>query len=395
MPGFDALGRAGQKLWGHRRTGFDLLVTAVEVNDSHGVGIFLRRLFPESRDFVVLRSSTLYRGDNRFGVASFEAGAVSESGAETPGVVAELLRRIDVRRILAVPFYEADFRNAALAKERTGAPLCTYLMDDQNVFASAVSDAAAADLLRVSDLRLAISPEMARAYEEKYQLPFLVLPPVAASAPTLPTFDLDTMHRHCLTMIGNVWRADTLRRLRSLVAGSGLGLDWFGNGSQASWLDAEPEALAADGVRVQGFVPDGELLPRLRQYPALVVPSGSLDEEDDNPAFSRLSLPSRIVFALVGAQIPILVLGHPDTAAGRFVRTLGVGVVTPYESAGFNVAVQALLDPGVQRALRENARRHGPALALPEGGEWIWRSLERGAPATEQFNFLGRRSGRD
>jgi hypothetical protein len=56
-----------------------LLISAGEMNDHHGVGFFLRRLFPDSRNFITIGSSSLYGGENRFGLADFELGRVIQS----------------------------------------------------------------------------------------------------------------------------------------------------------------------------------------------------------------------------------------------------------------------------------------------------------------------------
>lgn len=103
-------------------------------------------------------------------------------------------------------------------------------------------------------------------------------------------------------------------------------------------------------------MPDAELLERLKRYPLMIVPSGSLGPDDPNVAFSRLSLPSRLIFALVGAQIPTLVLGSEETAASRFVRKLGIGTVAGYDSKEFARTIDYLMDPVNRKVLRENGR---------------------------------------
>ena len=55
-------------------------------------------------------------------------------------------------------------------------------MDDQNVYANKVADETARQLFAASRLRLAISPEMSDAYQEKFDLSFSPLPPVLDSA---------------------------------------------------------------------------------------------------------------------------------------------------------------------------------------------------------------------
>jgi hypothetical protein len=363
----------------------NLLISAVEINDHHGVGIFLRRLFPDSSNFIAIRSSSLYEGENLFGSAEFELGKEIQSPEKRAGRYRQILKRHKVDRILAVPYYADDFENAHAAKSLTGAPLCVYIMDDQNIFEPCVPDRLVRRLLKAADFRLAISQEMALAYQEKFCASFHVLPPVMTQLPldSEPEDVVSEVRRGAL--LGNIWRLETLQLFRELIRKSDISVDWFGNGPKASWLRVNAGELERDNIFCQGFLPDTELLQRLKRYPMMIVPSGSLGSDDPNIAFSRLSLPSRLIFALVGAQIPSLVLGSEATAAGRFVRNLGIGTVAAYDSKDFARAVEFLADPENRRVFRENGRMAVSRLVLEEGGEWIWRSLERRMPATSQF----------
>jgi hypothetical protein len=367
---------------------YTIIVSAVEINDDHGVGIFLRRLFPDTGNFIAIRSASLYPGENRFGSAEFEFGKELQNTEQRANRFRQILQGHKVNRILAVPYYPEDFENAFAAKSLTEAPLCVYLMDDQNIFEPSVPDRTVFRLLKAADLRLAISREMALAYQEKFGVSFHVLPPVMTQlrADQAPSDVVSGVKRAAL--LGNIWRIETLRRFRELIRKSDLRVDWFGNGPKAPWLQVTARDLEKDNIYCQGFLPDASLLRRLQGYPFMIVPSGTLGPDDPNLAFSRLSLPSRLIFALVGAQIPSLVLGHAETAAGRFVRDLGIGVVAGYDSEDLARAMGYLLDPETQRLLRKNGQRTASRLVLEEGGEWIWRSLERGKPATSQFRDI-------
>ena len=156
----------------------NLLISAVEINDHHGVGIFLRRLFPDSRNFITIRSASLYGGHNQFGSVEFEVGRAFQGSKRRAGWLRRILKEQKVDRILAVPYYVDDFENAYIAKSLTRAPLCVYLMDDQNIFESCIPNDTVLWLLRAADFRLAISQEMALAYQEKFGCSFHVLPPV-------------------------------------------------------------------------------------------------------------------------------------------------------------------------------------------------------------------------
>src|SRR5688572_8934933 len=163
----------------------DLLITAVETNDSHGVGILLQRLFPDSSKFVCLRTMPLYGGSESFGSARHELCSKYLTVAETREQLNRILAPYRIRRIVCVPYYREEFVHAVIAKEATGAPLVTYLMDDQNIVTPLVPDYRVSELLAVSNLVLGISPEMCAAYSHKYRRPVHLLPPVLTSAPDL------------------------------------------------------------------------------------------------------------------------------------------------------------------------------------------------------------------
>jgi hypothetical protein len=226
------------------------------------------------------------------------------------------------------------------------------------------------------------------AYQEKFRVSFHVLPPVMTKLPLDSEPGDFVLEARRAALLGNVWRVETLQIFRELIRKSDICVDWFGNGPKASWLRVDAGELEKDNIFCQGFLADAELLDRLKRYPLMIVPSGSLGPDDPNVAFSRLSLPSRLIFALVGAQIPTLVLGSEESAAGRFVRKLGIGTVTGYDSKDFAGAINYLMDPVNRRVLRENGRMVVSRLVLEQRGEWIWRSLEQRKPATSQFTEL-------
>jgi hypothetical protein len=364
----------------------DLIISAVEINDHHGVGIFLNRLFPDSTDFFAIRASSIYGGENQFGSIARELGKEAGDNKQRAILLQNVLQTHNISRILAVPYYKEDFENAYLAKHLTRAPLCVYLMDDQNIFDPQVPNKTVYRLLRAADLRLAISQEMALAYQEKFGMPFHILPPVMTMLPAEASPGDAIVWAKQAALLGNIWRPETFRLFRQLIRDSDLRVDWFGNGPRASWLNTNAADLKKDHIFCPGFLPDTELLQRLREYPFMIVPSGSLGPEDPNVAFSRLSLPSRLIFGLVGARIPILVLGGEETAAGRFVRSLQIGTVAGYSQRDFGEAICHMMDPINQRGFRENGQRVASRFVLEEGGEWIWRSLKRRKPATSQFS---------
>ena len=358
--------------------GMDLFISPIEINDHHGVGILLRRYFPDSTRAISLRSTSLHGGDEPFGSRHWELFSRFLPLPEVEARLRMLLATARIRRILAVPYFREDFIHAVLAKRITGAPLCTFIMDDQNVFAPEVPDAWVADLLAASDLRLGISPELCEAYRRKFGRRMDVMPPVLPPGPEpvpnhwIPGRDTPVT----CAMIGNVWTRPRFERLRRAVRELGVRIHWYGNGPNASWLGADRDELAKDGIEVIGFLHEGDLAHLLSSYPLIVVPTGELNADDDNPAFSRLSLPSRMLFVATRAQVPILVMGHGESAAGRFVRRLRIGNCCGYNPDQFLAGIRHLTEPGRHGRQCANLKRARRLLTHPDPGAWIWSSLE-------------------
>lgn len=368
----------------------DLLITATETNSHHGAGILLQRLFPDSAAFVCIRTTSLYNGEEPFGSAHHELCSRHLTLAETEDHIRRILANYTVRRILCVPYYREDFIHAILAKRITGAPLCTFLMDDQNIFAPHVPDHWVGDLLEASDLRLGISPELCAAYRRKFGRDVQLLPPVLEKGePLVPCYwHAEPTEPVRAAMIGNIWTATRFEELRALLRATGLHIDWYGNGANASWLPGSPEEWEADNIRCLGFFPEEDLIAALASYPFILVPSGNLDADDDNPAFSRLSLPSRLFFLHARTTTPVMILGSSDTAAGRFVTRHGTGIcVTAFQEV-MDRELPRLFDPIFRKELQLNIRRIAPSLAFPEGGQWLWEALTGGQIRPAGFQKL-------
>ncbi len=376
--------------------GMDLFISAIEINDHHGVGILLRRYFPDSANAISLRSTSQHGGVEPFGSLHWELFSRFLPLAETESRLRALLATVRVRRILAVPYFREDFIHAVLAKRITGAPLCAFIMDDQNVFAPEVPDAWVADLLEAADLRLGISPELCEAYQRKFGHKLDVMPPVLTpgAAPVPNHWIPGSDSPFTCAMIGNVWTKPRFERLRRAVRGAGIRVHWYGNGPKAAWLEADPGELARDGIEVMGFFPEEELARLLSSYPLVIVPTGELNDDDDNPAFSRLSLPSRVVFIAARSNVPILVMGHGETAAGRFVRTLRIGNCCGYNPEQLLAGIAHLTEP--KRRDRQCARLRSvqSLLTHSDPGAWIWSSLgaRRAQPAPWRAAFRPRRT---
>ncbi|HUK92042.1 MAG TPA: hypothetical protein VLZ81_16700 [Blastocatellia bacterium] len=372
--------------------GRDAVVAHIEINDYHGVGVLLQRLFGKSPNVLSIRSRNFYGGRQEFGKRHFCISHKGASRAQVTWNVLEVLEGVKVRRVLAVPYFEDDALTAIALKECFGVPLCTFLMDDQNVCADGISDAVMKELLYKSSLRLAISPEMCAVYEAKYGYKVWFMPPVAP-ADLIPT-GLNAVSEAVLRggepiVLGNIWSNRWLELLRTTVRGTGIRLRWHNNGKFPGLLCSRDD-LASDGIELQEGLPepDHRLVEILRQTPFVVLPSGTLTEDDDRRFIALLSFPSRIPYILATSHTPILVLGSADTAAARIVTRLGVGAVAPYGAQEFRATAKRLTRPDVNLAMRSAAFHLSERFTDAGALGWIWQSLERGAAVDSRYEDL-------
>jgi hypothetical protein len=370
----------------------DVVITAFEVNELHGTGILLLRMFPDSRSIVSVRSASYYAGAKLFGAARFCLPARGMSRSEIRSQIHAWMNGRTVRRILCCPYHPEDVAVALETRDLFGAPLCTYLMDDRNVCDSGISDQEMEELISKSKLRLAISPEMRAAYEKKYRRRFWLLPPLVSDEliHTGPSQACRPAGPPRGVIIGNIWGQRWLDRLRAAFRGSGFELDWYCNQKNPLFLHFDRSELERDGIRWCDPLPESALASVLSNYSYAVVPSGAFDDYDipSLQAIAELSLPSKIPFILATAQLPILVLGDARTAAARNVDRLGIGASAIYDAAAVRAALERLLRPEVQAAIRGRAADLARLFSARDAAEWIWRSLEKGEPVDSKFETL-------
>ncbi len=373
----------------------DAIVTTNEVTDRHGTGVLLRRMFGSSRNILSIRSTSLYP-EHQFGEEQLQFNHEGLSRQESFARVAFALNGSTVRRVLCVPFHPDELLTAIALKELFNVPLCTYVMDDNNVFSCGIPDELMREALTKSNLRLAISPEMRDAYEEKFGLKFWVLPPVVAPEAvqrTAETCPAEPLQARKGVLVGSLWSPRWLERLRRVVKESALTLWWYGNAT-APWLKATMAELRADGIIAAGFVPEAELRRELKHFAYAVIPSGNLDSPDDRPEIARLSLPTRMPFLLAAANMPMIVLGSAETAAARFLQRCGIGRVSPYDGRRLREAVEEICRPEVQTQLRQRAAAQSTLFSAAGLGDWIWKSLGAGEACDDRFEkVFGPRHG--
>jgi hypothetical protein len=368
-----------------------LLITHAEVSVRHGTGALLKNIFSDEKELVIVYSQNFF-GANDIGTRSFRVWHGSASFEKVVTRIEEILRDITVRRILCVPFYRDDVLSALAASNLSGAPMALYIMDDQNIHVQEISDRLMTNLVNQAHVCFAVSQPLRQIYQDKFHRPFWFVPPVVSPdliALSHPTHSASNPPKGVL--IGNVWSLDVLNDLRKLIEQSGLMIDWFGNAGKP-FINLSGDELLNEGMRLRSVLPDKELVTELRNADFAIVPSGRLSGETSHDWLARASLPSRIIYLTATANIPIIVIGHTDTAAARFVTELGIGVCCEYEVNSFHRAVAEVTSDGLLSQIRRRANSLGPSFSSEGMASWLWRSLELGKPADLRYENLANMS---
>jgi hypothetical protein len=366
---------------------FDVIITYHEINCRHGTGFLLRRIFKDCSCVLTIRSVDTYDGKQSFGQIKLCLPALGMTRARIFETVSSWLSAISVKRIVCVPWTADEVITAIAVKEITNADLCMYVMDDQNITQGLIPDDVMHEALFKSRLRLVISPEMRSAYQNKYNLKFWVMPPIVdhrllRSDPSAPA---NVSNRG--VMVGNVWSAQWLKLLRGVLRHSGIQVDWYST-EGLPWLKLDSEELKQDGITLLAGLPEDELACTLSRYDFAIIPTGTLDEADDNRWIAQLSLPSKVPFIAATAHTPLIVVGSPNTAAARFVTRFGIGATCDYDTRSFQLAVRHVAASENQRAIRDRSRELAPVFSDLGIGEWLHQALEHAEPPDLKFEKL-------
>lgn len=364
-----------------------LVITHTEVCLRQGVGAALAKMFAEEPELLVFYSRSYFEGQC-FGTVTHHLPHPDQDLAGARERVRVRLQGHRINRIFCVPFYPDDALSALAAADLTGAPLVTDIMDDQNLFVQGIPDDLMRPLIDRSHLCFAISDVLRAGYQEKYGKEFWMIPPVNSArlfAP--PDFQGANNRPPRGVTIGNVWSLEIVQQMRELIKNSGLKVDWYGNAGKP-FIQLDEGELAAEGITLHPLVPDEALVAELRRADYAIMPSGTLNGGLEHDWLFRASLPSRLIYLLTAAHLPLLVLGDPETAAGRFVTRLRLGTAVPYEPEAFRQAVGELTEPSRAATIRANAARLTPVFASEGVSAWIWRSVGKGRPADDRYENL-------
>jgi hypothetical protein len=308
---------------GHKSLGGIAVVTAAEISHKHGTGILLQRVLAGHPDFVHIRSVNLY-GEPSAGKLRIHI----PHGSDAKQVLPSLLKGSSVSTTICIPWHSQDIANGIALQELTGAKMCLWIMDHNlGTGDSQITKEEFAKVVEASSLCLAISEPMARLYTELFGRPFYFVPPVVdATFAQLTPLPAPVSGDRRGVMIGNIWSERWLDLLLDVLAGAHLPLTIYGT---ATPPHIDPSRLASIG-ELKGFVPEAELVADLRKRLYAIVPCGPLDERDDLAHVGSLSLPSRIPYMATVANLPLIVLGSPSSAAASFVVDNNIGVVVQY-----------------------------------------------------------------
>jgi FkbM family methyltransferase len=357
------------------------VVTPNEVNDRHGTGVIISRIFAGVPNILSIRSTDLH-GINSLG--EFDLRFDHKNLPRNKSFL-RLLRSLEgnsIRYVVCVPYEPDDLLTALVLKEAFGAKLCVYVMDDNHLETGRIPGDLMEEALQKADLRLAISPEMRDGYENRYRLKFWLRPPVVTPGaicctPRIPS--AETLRKARGVVVGSLWSTQSLNRLARAVSAAGLQVEWFGN-SDASWLQFDINDLAAKGVLVRGFIPERELAEKLKEYAYAIVPSGTLEADDQRVDIARYSLPTRMPFLLAVGNIPTIVLGSPETAAAGFVDRFGLGEVIPYSGNHLRAAADKLCQAAAQERIRTRAASVAAEFSADGVWNWMARAMDQGQP---------------
>jgi hypothetical protein len=124
----------------------------------------------------------------------------------------------------------------------------------------------------------------------------------------------------------------------------------------------------------------------LAQYPFVIFPVEPLDES--NAGSATLGLPEDLLRAIATSHTPVLVVGSPETCAGRLVRHFGVGEVAGYDAAQISASIDRMRTPDAQQRMRQAAARIAAVLSDRDIPEWLAQSIRLGGPADPRFEEL-------
>lgn len=395
-----------------------VVVAPCEINSRHGTGLLIQYLMEDFDQLATVNSYHCYNGDR---VTSKVHHCLPDykgmSRQEIYDQMVAWFGSAPPTEAYVIPYFSSDFLIATALKDLFKTKVCLHVMDDNCLYGS-VSTEVVQEAIDKCDLLLTISPEMRQKYEQWFGKKAYMLPPIVpqqlipsqvlnypaeASPPASvgkpfwkrliprwgrqkPASSLSSQERGIL--IGNVWDSAWLEMLRQTIRTSGLQIDWYANNPNAVWHDVSRDQLKEDGIHLHDSLWGADLVAEMRKRPYAIMPTGALGGEGTKESIARLSLPSRVPFMVATAHLPVIVLGSAETAAARFLKRFDLGLSSDYEGSSFRAAVQELMQPGRQAAIRSKAHALASKFSSQGLQQWMWDSLRCGQPIDERFEDL-------
>ncbi|HMP80401.1 MAG TPA: FkbM family methyltransferase, partial [Pirellulaceae bacterium] len=394
----------------------EVVVSSVEINSRHGTGLLIQYLVEDFSRVATVNSKRVYNGERVRSAAHFFLPDPDAPRHEIYHIVHHWFRKSPPQRAYVVPFFESDLLIGMALKDLFRTRIGLHIMDDNCLYGGPIPSGTCEEAIDKADLVFAISPEMRQAYEQRFGKKVLMLPPIVPAeliaselvtpvAPPAPArgparwwqairrlwtgrraSTHDQSQRGIL--VGNIWDRSWLQLLRDTIRESGLQIDWFSNNPEAVWLKGSTQDLAKDGIHLQPALWGEELVAELRKRPFAIMPTGRLGHDEQRESIARLSLPSRVPFAVASSHLPIVVIGSEDTSAAGFVHRFQIGATVPYDGQALRSAVEQVVQPQIQQEMRARARQIAPQFSAAGVGAWLWKSLDQGRLIDQRFEDL-------
>lgn len=356
----------------------DLVISPNEISFAHGTGVLLSRLLENRSDLIAMRSLTTYGSSQRINArATFALPSGMSDRRAVFAQVARWLKGYKVRSILCAPYFETDLVLAIAAQSISGAPLGLWIMDDNCIRNTGISRAIMEEAIDRATALFAISPQLKRHYQNEFQRPITVLPPLV-SPKMIRDKPSAAAAGNSVVMIGNVWSVNWLESTSRVVEAAGLKVKWYASNPDLWEGSLSRATLATRGIEIVSGEDPAVVQDAVLKAVAVIVPSDAGDSIGHEAALGEMSLPTRMPFVLATAGTPIIVLGRPGTAAAAFVERFQIGRVIPYDGAALSMAVVSLSTVEEQNAIRQRSAAVAKDLSFEGVDEFVFRTIQEG-----------------
>ena len=138
----------------------------------------IQYLLPDLSRCATVNSVRCYHGERVPSAVHHYLPSPKPSRAGVYRIVHDWFAEAPPAQAYVVPFFESDLHVAMALKDLFGTRIALHVMDDNCLHAAEIACATMQEAIAKSDLRLAISPELRRAYEQRFGARFWMLPPI-------------------------------------------------------------------------------------------------------------------------------------------------------------------------------------------------------------------------